>query len=149
LSSNFKLPTEDEVRSAYDIPAGHHLRIEKVESLPDPDWVKKTGGFLRKVADYFGVPTFLLTVSGLVVAVFFLPYWGPKVKAEVKQAIVLSVDYWAGPFQNLPYQKPEEPATRFAIVTPMQNTVAQNIAMANTGSFSAGTAFYPISGFNA
>lgn len=146
MNSEFKLPSEDEVRRAYQIPPSQPIRIEKSDSLPDPSWVKKIGGYLEEAADFFGVPTFLLRAGGIIVAVFFLPFWGPKVKEEVKSAVVISYDYWVGPFQQLPYQTPDLPFSRYAVVTAGLNSVSQNIAFLETGHLQAGTALYPISG---
>lgn len=146
MNPAFNIPPEEEVRKAYQIPAGQPLQIESVEKLPDPNWVKKMGGYLTEAASYFGVPTFLLKTGGVIIAVFFLPYWGPKVQEEVKGAIMISYDYWVGPFQNLPDQRPEEPATNYAIVTTAPNTVSQGLQFYQTGYLQAGTSLYPISG---
>ena len=102
MNTEFQLPPEDEVRRRYGIPSGQEFRIERAESLPPPASLKKLGAMLEEAADFFGVPTFLLKKAGLVLAVIFIPYWGPKAKEEEKAAIVIARDYWVGPFQNLP-----------------------------------------------
>jgi len=144
MSTEFKMPSEDDVRRAFNIPPGQPLRIERSDSLPDPSWLKKIGGFLEQAADFFGVPTFLLKTGGLVVAVIFVPYWGPKVKEEVKSAIVITRDYWAGPFQKLPPPSSDYAFPHYVAVTSGPNTVSQNIAFFETGRLQAGTTFYPI-----
>lgn len=146
MNNQFKMPSCEEVRRAYKIPVEQEVRIEQLDSLPDPGWVKRIGGYLVEAASFFGVPTFLLKTGGMIVAIFFLPYWGPRVQEEVKSAIVMSHDYWIGPFQNLAKQEPEEPATRYAIVTQNSNTVAQAISIYQTGSFPSGTQLFPVSG---
>ena len=148
MSTNFRLPSEEEIRRAYKIPPEQKFRIEVAESLPDPSWVQKTGAYLENAADFFGVPTFLMRNAGLVLAVFFLPYWGPKVQEEVKSAVVITYDYWMGPFQKLPYQNPEYPFSRYAVITPTANTVSQNVTFFETGKLPTGTTFVPITGNN-
>ena len=145
MNTEFQLPPEDEVRRRYGIPSGQEFRIERAESLPPPASLKKLGAMLEEAADFFGVPTFLLKKAGLVLAVIFIPYWGPKAKEEVKAAIVIARDYWVGPFQNLPEPSTDYAFPHYVAVTNGPNTVSQNIAFFETGYLAAGTALYPIS----
>jgi hypothetical protein len=146
MSTEFQLPPDDEVRRAYKIPSGQDVRIEKAEALPAPSLLKKIGAVLEEAADFFGVPTFLLKKAGLVIAILFIPYWGPKVKEEVKSAVVITRDYWVGPFQNLPKPSTDYAFPHYVAVTNGPNTVSQNIAFFETGRLQTGTTFYPISG---
>jgi hypothetical protein len=148
MSPEFQLPPEDEVRRAYNIPPDQTVRIEKSEVLPAPSLLKKIGAFLEEAADYFGVPTFLLKKGSLVLAIIFIPVWGPKVKEEVKSAVVITRDYWLGPFQKLPPRQTAYAFPHFAVVTNGTNTISQNVAFFETGRMQAGTAFYPITGID-
>lgn len=146
MNPEFHLPPEDEVRRRYGVQAGQEVRIEKAESLPSPSALEKLGAILEEAADFFGVPTFLLKRAGLIIAIIFIPYWGPKAKEEVKEAIVITRDYWVGPFQNLPRPSPPYAFPHYVAVTNGPNTVSQNIAFFETGRLQAGTTFYPVSG---
>lgn len=148
MNSAFTPPSEDDVRRAYKIPNEIKITIEIREAPPTASWLKTMGGFLEQAADYFEVPTFFLKArtTGIILAIFFIPAWGPKAFNEFKDAAIVSADTWFGKFHNLPPTHSVEVPTNWAIVTPTANTVSQILNFSSTGHLSAGTAFYPISG---
>ena len=149
MSSEFRIPSEDDLKRKYGIQQNEHIDIQTSDAPPSPGWVQELGGYLEQAADYFGVPTFLLkkptAIGVIVIAVFFVPYWGPKALDEIKTAVVVSKETWFGAFSQLPAQNPE-PASTYAVVTPHANTVQQSLTAINTGHFQTGTSWYPISG---
>lgn len=134
----FTPPEEEEIRRRLGLTQREPIAIEQKDSLLD--LVKMVGTTVKSVEEYFGVPAFLLTnAAGVAVAIWFLQYWGPKVVDEVKDAYVISQDYWKSRLPDLPKPDTSEPAKLYAIITPTPNTLAQNVAILQTGMFPTGT----------
>jgi hypothetical protein len=138
--NNFTPPDKSAIREKYKITeSDFKILIEN-----DLSFLSKIGGTLEAVASFMGAPTFLLKGGGIVLAVVFLPWWGPNVTHQFTDCLTTTFDFYA---KAAEYLKPTDTRdTRLAVVTPQNIAPENNVVDLKLGLFPEGTGIYPISG---
>lgn len=92
---SFTPPTKEEIKDKYQI-ADDDFEILISRDIPEANVLQREDSLLEKVAGYFGVPTFLKKhrITGLVIAVLFLPGWLPKVYDKGKDVFLTTYDFY-------------------------------------------------------
>ncbi len=145
MNKKFDLPTKDEIKQVYDLP--DEFEIEVRDATPPAKELKEKGLSLESVLGHFGVPTFLLRKGLLIIAVIFLPYWGPTAKQNFQDCIFTTTQYYAQVFEKF-QQLPEPEMTdqfRYLVAFPTTGTQSLSAIDLGTGSFPQGTGIMPVS----
>jgi hypothetical protein len=92
---SFNPPSKEEIKQKYRITE-NDFDILIQQSIPDAKDLQSEESLLEKVADYFGVPTFLKKhrKKGLVLAILFIPGWIGPVCENAKNVIVTTYNFY-------------------------------------------------------
>ena len=148
--SQFTPPTKEEIRKKYDINSAD-FDVLVSDSLPSAKQLKDEERMLEKVADFFGVPTFFLkSVAGVIIAIIFIPYWGPKVQNEFRECIVTTYSYYDDVLtkKHVPLEQPGfgTDMPRYAVTVRAQTSRVRNAIDLRSGRFPEGSGIRPFSG---
>ena len=144
--NHFTPPSKDEIKAKYGITIDD-FDVLTQDTTPDASALKRLGQFLEPVADCFGVPTFLLKKGLIIVAIIFLPWWGPKVQTEFRDCMVTTYAYYSDVLSKLPQPDTETPRYVLTVKDPIDLT--RNAIDLKTGTFPTGSGIYPFSGSRA
>lgn len=91
----FKTPSKEEIKTKYGI-TDNDFSILVSNKVPDAKELQEEESLLEKVADFFGVPTFLKKHrrTGIILAIMFLPGWLPPVYENTKNMIATTYTFY-------------------------------------------------------
>ena len=145
--SHFTPPSKEDIKKQYGI-SDTDFEVLVSETLPSPEQMKKEETMLEKLADFFGVPTFLLKKKGLILAIIFLPYWGPKVQNEFRDCFVTTYSYYVDVLSKkpVPLSQPgiDTEMPRYVVTVPDLTNIS--VVDPRSGNFPTGSGIYPFSG---
>lgn len=137
----FTPPSKEDIRKKYGIET-EDFEILVQDNLPSPDELKKDDSVLETVLDFFGVPTFLLKKGTILLAIIFIPWWGPIAKKNFEECVVTTYNYYEEVVTKFA-QAPDPP--RYLITLRDPADIARSPIDLKTGSFPVGTGIYPYS----
>ena len=140
--NKFVPPSKKEIREKYGI-SNEDFDVLLRESTPTAEELKESGSLLESVIDFLGVPTFLLKKGVIVLAVIFIPYWGPIATKNFQDCIVTTYNYYS---EVVKHVADTSDPPRYVLTLQDPADIARNPIDLRTGSFPVGTGIYPISG---
>lgn len=141
--NNFTPPSKEEIKRCYGI-TNDDFEILVQDSPTPPPRFSLIDTVIEPLASFFGVPTFAFKRGVFVVALIFVPWWGPIAKKNFEDCIVTTTEYYFAGFRQLPPPKDQDDIRYVVTVPPAASTTP--IMDLRTGMFSSGTQFHLISG---
>lgn len=105
-------PSKTVLKRKYGI-TNDDFKILTQRHVPDADELKKDGHILQRVADWFGVPTYIIRSGVAVVAVILIPANLKTFQEELNNSLSFYSDMIQS-FRNLPEPKKELPSMYFS-----------------------------------
>lgn len=140
--STFTPPLKNEIKTKYNI-SNDDFEILTQDSVPEPSLLKKLGQYLEPVVQLFGVPTFLLkTTTGIIIAIIFIPVWGPPAYQRFQDAKIVAQSYYETVMNTT--SRLVEQTPRYAIVIPDNMPLQENPIDLGSGEFPLNSGIYPV-----